>query len=98
MYLVFATLWIAPDRKRKTRCKTADSMIVLGEQKSCDWSDGDDSSDHDWLDMPDPSEPSYKKARRLSPKKTKTAQPKLKPMRKKVSRQPRKKGALDEDV
>ena len=32
------------------------------------------------------------------PKKTKTAQPKLKPMRKKVSRQPRKKGALDEDV
>jgi hypothetical protein len=35
-------------------------------------SDDDTGSDSDWPDIPEPSDPTYKKARKLSPKRKKT--------------------------
>jgi hypothetical protein len=58
-------------RKRKTRCKTADVVYVLHEE--VEWSDDDMESDSDWPDISEPSDPIYKKARKLSPKRKKTA-------------------------
>ena len=58
-------------RKRKTRCKTAEAVYVLHEE--VEWSDDDTGSDSDWPDIPEPSDPTYKKARKLSPKRKKTA-------------------------
>jgi hypothetical protein len=58
-------------RKRKTRCKTADAVYVLHEE--VEWSDDDTGSDSDWSDIPKPSDPTYKKPRKLSPKRKKTA-------------------------
>jgi hypothetical protein len=57
-------------RKRKTRCKIADAVYVLHEE--VEWSDDDTGSDLDWPDIPKPSNPTYKKARILSPKRKKT--------------------------
>jgi hypothetical protein len=58
-------------RKHKTRCKTADAVYVLHEE--VEWSDDDTGSDSDWPDIPEPSDPTYKKARKLSPKRKKKA-------------------------
>jgi hypothetical protein len=44
---------------------------VLHEE--LEWSDDDTGSDSDWLDIPEPSDPTCKKARKLSPKRKKTA-------------------------
>jgi hypothetical protein len=38
-----------------------------------EWSDDDTGFDSDWPDIPEPSDLTYKKARKLSPKRKKTA-------------------------
>jgi hypothetical protein len=53
------------------QCKTADAVYVL--QEEVEWSDDDTGSDSDWPDIPEPSDPTYKKARKLSPKRKKIA-------------------------
>jgi hypothetical protein len=44
---------------------------VLHEE--VEWSDDDTGSDSDWPDILKPSDPTYRKARKLSPKRKKTA-------------------------
>jgi hypothetical protein len=41
-----------------------------------EWSDDDTGSDSDWPDILEPSDPTYKKARKLSPKRKKTVRSK----------------------
>ena len=61
-------------RKRKPRCKTADVVFVLHDEAKFQWSDGDDGSDSDWPEIPEPCEPTYKKERKLSPKRKKNVE------------------------
>jgi hypothetical protein len=49
-------------------------VYVLHEE--VEWSDDDTGSDSDWPNIPEPSDPTYKKARKLSPKRKKTARSK----------------------
>jgi hypothetical protein len=56
-------------RKRKTRCKTTDVVYVL--QEEVQWCDDDMGSNSNWPDIPEPSDPTYKKERKLSPKRKK---------------------------
>jgi len=66
---------ITLDRKRKPRCKTVDSVIVLNDEKRFEWTDDDEASDTDWPDFPKPGEKAYQKARNLSPRRKKKDNP-----------------------
>ncbi|KAM0824178.1 hypothetical protein ACQ4PT_070379 [Festuca glaucescens] len=59
------------ERKRKPRCKTTDAAFVLHDEARFEWTDDDKETDSDWPDIPKPSEPSYKKGRKLSPRRKK---------------------------
>ncbi|KAM0908726.1 hypothetical protein ACQ4PT_015265 [Festuca glaucescens] len=58
-------------KKRKPRCKTADAVFVLHDEARFEWTDDNEGTDLDWPDIPEPSEPAYKKARKLSPRRKK---------------------------
>ncbi|KAM0831469.1 hypothetical protein ACQ4PT_065514 [Festuca glaucescens] len=57
--------------RRKPRCKTTDAVFVLPNEARFEWTDDDEGTDSDWPDIPEPSEPAYKKARKLSPRRKK---------------------------
>ena len=76
-------------RKSKPRCKTAEAVFVLHEEAKFQWSDGDEGSDSDWPDIPEPSEPAYQKARKLSPRRKKNVETQ------KISGQPEKKARTE---
>ncbi|KAM0845161.1 hypothetical protein ACQ4PT_056571 [Festuca glaucescens] len=77
------------ERKRKPRCKIVDVVFVLHDEARFEWTDDNEGTDSDWPDIPKPSEPAYKMAREMSPRRKKIVETP------KMSGQPKKKARTE---